>query len=153
MLEGLSYGSSLIRVARYGSVDSDLQNLFKTWEDQENSKLAEYARFPVDDAKSITACYLTDASLAQINANQEILTQLEIAKPAENDQAQLLARDYHLVSPISSAIVTEVPSYTEMTVATAVSPEADTWLLLVVAGGMIFMGIYTQRRKPRSSAA
>jgi hypothetical protein len=147
MLEGLSTGPTLNMVARYGPIASDLRNFFKSWQN-ENPITPEYSRTP--DGETITAGSLTDAGLAQLSAYQELLTELQQNKQTET--AQTLAEDYHLVSPVSSAIVTDVPGFDESTVATAVSPEADTWLLFIIAGALIAFGISENKRRPRVSA-
>ncbi|MBS1952684.1 MAG: hypothetical protein JST89_00715 [Cyanobacteria bacterium SZAS-4] len=151
MLEGTVPGRSLVMVPRTQSVHSDLQNLFKSWrKDPKTDTNNEFRQ--VNNDEPLGGAYMTNSSLAQVAAYRELLSDMEKGSSYEAP-ANFLAQKYHLVSPTSSAIVNNVPVVEEKTVGTAVAPEADTWLLLIVAFGIISFGIYQQKRTPRSSIA
>ncbi len=150
ILEGAIAGNSLVMVPRYQSVHVDLQNFFKSWKANPQTDNHQFKR--ADNNDPLAAGYMTDSSLAQLAAYRELLSDMEQGSSGEAPASALAAR-YHLVSPASSAIVTNVPFIDEHTVATAVAPEADTWLLLIVAFGVISVGVYQQKRNPRSSPA
>lgn len=150
MLEGTVPGQSLVMVPRTQSVHSDLQNLFKSWKKNPQTDNEQFRRANNDEP--ITGAYMTNSSLAQVAAYRELLSDVQQGSSYEAP-ANFLAQKYHLVSPTSSAIVKDVPVVEEKTVGTAVAPEADTWLLLIVAFGIIAFGVYQQKRNPRSSAA
>lgn len=151
MLEGTIPGPSLVMVPRTQSVHSDLQDLFKSWKENPQTDKNQFRQANNNDP--IVGAYMTNSSLAQAAAYRELLS--DMAKGSAYDgPANLLAQKYHLVSPTSSAIVTNVPvTEEEKAVGTALAPEADTWLLLIVAFGIISFGIYQQKRKPRSLPA
>ncbi len=148
MLEGMSANHSLLMVPRSQSVHSDLQDFFKSWKPDAQTNNDQFRR--VDNNDPIASAYMTNSSLAQVSAYRELLSDVEQGSAYE-DHANFLAKNYHLVSPTSSAIVTNVPVTEEKSVGTAVAPEADTWLLLIVAFGIISFGVYQQKRIPRSS--
>lgn len=150
MLEGAIASKSLVMVPRYQSVHADLHNFFKSWHANPQTDQRHFKRAENNDA--IAAGYMTDSSLAQVAAYQELLSDMEQGSSYEAP-ANFLAAKYHLVSPASSAIVTNVPIADQKTVATAVAPEADTWLLLIVAFGVVSFVVYQQKRNPRSSPA
>ncbi len=86
----------------------------------------------------------------EISSRDENVRPDQNARPAANDaaadEAKELARDYHLVSPVSSAVVLNENPSREEKVATAVSPEPETWLLLLIA--FAFMAaIYLKQKK------
>jgi len=151
MLEGAIPSDSLVMVPRYDAVHSDLQSLFKSWTTNPEANGNEFRRSQI--TPPIAAAYMTDASLAQLFAYQEVLAELQTAKSSSTAPSSFLASKYHFVSPVSSAIVTNVPVNEEKTVGTAVAPEAETWLLLIVALGIISFAVYENKRKPRRSPA
>jgi hypothetical protein len=71
----------------------------------------------------------------------------EIIADPSSDAAPELAQAYHIVSPVSSAIVTEFVGTELKKVNTGISPEADFWLLLIVAGGLIGYAIISERKR------
>ncbi|MBI2811745.1 MAG: hypothetical protein HYX67_13090, partial [Candidatus Melainabacteria bacterium] len=127
---------------------ADLQSFFKSWKANPQTDTPQFKHTVNSDA--LASAYMTDASLAQVAAYRELLSDME---QGSSDEANLLAGRYHLVSPASSAIVTNVPVVEEKTVGTAIEPEADTWLMLIVAFGVISFYVYQQKRNPRSSPA
>ncbi len=158
ILNGVYTGPSFVRVTRAGSIEKDLSALGEAWSSDPTDvatassgiaedALAEYSiEQPAPSGQPITG-YETDSSLAQLYANQKIVNDLN--KPVLEELTKV-ASDYHIVSPVSSAVVTEDDSTEIKTVNTAVAPEADTWLLLIVVAGVV---VFVIRRKRLQEAS
>jgi len=102
-------------------------------------------------------------SIASLYGNGELLKEVgncfPDGAPADSPGARAIAFKYRLVSPVSSAIVkTDYVEEKErekapqaVSVNTGVAPEADTWLMIVLALGAV---VYCQRRHgPRVNRA
>ncbi|HEY9719361.1 MAG TPA: VIT domain-containing protein [Trichormus sp.] len=150
ILNGIYPSTSFVRVSRADDISSDLERLYLSWNRSPNGE-PEFASIPYLENGVVTG-HQTDQSLAQLYASKLILADVDsldsIEQVVDQSQATQLASDYHLVTPVSSAVVTSYDAPDgEQKVATGVAPEADTWLLLIVAGGVIFGCIRIQRRK------
>ncbi|MCA9802640.1 MAG: hypothetical protein KC777_11785 [Cyanobacteria bacterium HKST-UBA02] len=151
LLEQLYVNGSYVRVARTGGIEGDLKNLFGSWRQgtfqcgsSPVSSLPENARVVEGD------------SIARLYGNSELLKEVgncfPDGVPAECPGARTIAFKYRLVSPVSSAIVkTDYVEEKErgkepraVSVNTGVAPEADTWIMIVLALAAV---LYFQRRR------
>ena len=160
MLAGMNPNSGLIRIARSGPVHADLENLWTAWTAREKNNLSNSgdAIFvsPIGSFKTIPGIdelkehlHVTDGSLAQLYASQQIASILgAFPGSSEEERAGLIAASYQIVSPVSSAVVADINPEARRSpqVATAVSPEADTWILLVIAGVVLASVLLLQER-------
>ncbi|MBK9143262.1 MAG: hypothetical protein IPM23_12240 [Candidatus Melainabacteria bacterium] len=150
LLDQLYVNGSYVRVARTGKIEGDLESLFDSWRRPPSragsspvSRLPENARVVEGD------------SIARLYGNGELLKEVgncfPDGAPADSPGARAIAFKYRLVSPVSSAIVkTDYVEEKEkektaqaVSVNTGVAPEADTWLMIVLALGAV---VYCQRR-------
>jgi hypothetical protein len=105
VLNGISFAPGLEKVQRFGSVGSDLQNLFSHWVQRSKILLynrtcaREYSNMPLRNVRAY------DEDIASLAANDRILTEGGGDVSLVSDDSYLLASDLHLVTPISSAIV------------------------------------------------
>ncbi len=107
LLNGIDAGSALVRVCKMGSILSDFTLLKDSWQAREQ-KGAEFSFYPAWQASDIPPTAApSSSSLAQLYAYQQLLKDLQSSSVAQVDEAYRLAEQYHLVSPVSSAIVTE----------------------------------------------
>lgn len=151
LLEHLYVNGSYVRVARTGEIERDLKNLFGSWRQAPFhcgsapvSGLPENARVVEGD------------SVARLYGNSQLLKEVgncfPDGVPAESPGAKAIAFKYRLVSPVSSAIVkTDYVEEKErekepraVSVNTGVAPEADTWMMIVLALAAV---LYCQKRR------
>jgi len=150
ILNGIYPCSSFVRVTRTADISSDLQGLYRSWKSPASAD-GEFSSIPYREGEVVPG-HETYPSLAQLYASNQILQDVSrldsIDQTVDQTQAAQLAQDYHLVTPVSSAVVTSTDALErDQKVATGVAPEADTWLLLIVAGGLIVACIRIQRRR------
>lgn len=153
ILNGINTNDAFIRVPRTDTVSNDLKSLFQSWQpaplDGENQAQSEFEKLAVDDASVLPIGYETESTLAQLYAGRLIARELN----ANNiEPLGKVAADYHVVSPVSSAVVTEDQSIEVKKVNTALAPEADTWLLLLVAIALVMALMIMQKRKQEAAA-
>jgi hypothetical protein len=105
--------SAFKRLDKTGSLSDDLRQLYHSWQPQPASEAqpaSETAEFIIHTPLNFNASASvpeTSPALAQLFAYRRILADLErpqLASPAEPNQ---LAAQYHLITPISSAVVTD----------------------------------------------
>lgn len=138
---GILSHPGLVRVPRIGNITADLNNLFSSWK-------ADWQPTPRWSRASTEGALLNKHNtLAQLYAYDQILQYT--ASDVTSASAVELAKMYHVVGPVSSAIVRPTENSDEQRVATGIGPEADTWLLLVVVGCLLFAHFKDQQRKLR----
>ncbi len=101
ILSGIDSNPSLIRVKHTGNLKQDLDTLFnETWKGQTSDALDQYLHH-LGDGPSEPG-HETISELAQLQGYEQILKENQ----AGNEQRAIhIAQQYHLVSPVSSAIV------------------------------------------------
>lgn len=121
LLSGLEPNSNFVSVARVGKLQDDLSRLFSSWKTgtvkpSDNLRFADWNR-PTDVAVENQANISGDSKhelklsgspisgLSQLYGYQKLL---ESYKSSDITPALVLAEKYHLVSPVSSAVVMEV---------------------------------------------
>jgi len=97
---------NLVRVTRIGSMSEDLNSLYKAWDRSDETK-PEY-EVTTSAAPDLGNAHDTSSSLAQLYAYNQILKDLQSNNSALISQAHVLAGRYHLITPISSAVVTDI---------------------------------------------
>lgn len=155
MTQNLNPSASLITVPRVDTVESDLRSLFSTWR-------SDWQRTPIFTRQpdQETVGHLTPLELPQLAAYDQIIQDLDSPTATVDSEswgdAVKLADQYHLVSPVSSAIVKTMEDKAkdekEQKIAVAVGPEADTWLLLLVVAGILIMQMRADKRKKEAMA-
>ena len=127
LLNGVNSQKTLVRVERSGDLKSDLITFFNACSDTSTKPEPEYA-FSQGLAKNPTGVEVeaaaensntmpVDKRLAQIWANQRIAEDLQNPMLARSSEPGVLAQAFQIVSPVSSAIVSEPE---ETTLATAI---------------------------------
>lgn len=109
LLNGQIANWALTRVDRCSELKSDLKRLFASWKANAASK-EEFVvhQRSIDSADTATEnSSQTDKSLAQLYAYKKIINDLEFADSAKSLEPYSLASTYNLVSPVSSAVVTD----------------------------------------------
>ncbi len=130
LLNGVNSQKTLVRVERSGDLKSDLITFFNACSDTSTNPEPEYA-FSQGVAKNPTGVEVeataensntipVDKRLAQIWANEKIAEDLRNPLLARGSEPGVLAQAFQIISPVSSAIVTEPE---EKTLATAVKPK------------------------------
>lgn len=173
ILQGMTAVGALVEVPRGDGITKDLENLFYAWTVETELNAAPEFRTVelntgtamVNDAAGndkgngaiVPAVQIeADPALAQLYAYRQVQENFDSSNTTEVARASDLAEKYHLVSPVSSALVSLDDPNEEQRVSTAVAPEADTWLLLIVAFAVIAWFIHTQkltRLRPRVTRA
>lgn len=130
LLNGVNSQKALVRVERSGDLKNDLITFFNACSDASTNPEPEYS-FSQATAKNPSAVDIAttaeksntipvDKRLAQIWANERIAEDLRNPVLASGSEPGMLAQAFQIVSPVSSAIVTEPE---EKTLATAVKPK------------------------------
>jgi hypothetical protein len=181
VLSGLIPGPRLVRVPRMACLSADLSSFFDACRGEpasardsnlpgksELTDLTEltgqggtdslvsshrFAIIPAQKDAAVSQLHECNGGLAQLYAYDQILRAAGYLGGEDNAGASgQLATSYHLVSPVSSAVVADLDRPPSENVATAVAPEADFWILLIIAGAMIGSGIWLQRRQLAAGA-
>lgn len=140
--------TALVRATRSGDISSDLLYLYRSWK-MPDHQVAEFTCTP-NQASEPTQNHETYACLSQLYANELISNELNRQTSADPFPETKLAQQYRLVTPVSSAVVTpDIGDGEEQRVATGTAPEADSWLLVIIAGAVIVSCIQGQRQKLR----
>jgi hypothetical protein len=130
LLNGVNSQKTLVRVERSGDLTSDLITFFNACSDASTNPEPEFA-FSQVIAKNAPGVEIAttaensntipvDKRLAQIWANERIAEDLRNPLLARGSEPGVLAQAFQIISPVSSAIVTEPE---EKTLATAVKPK------------------------------
>lgn len=130
LLNGVNSQKTLVRVERDGDLKSDLITFFNACSDASTNPEPEYAfsqgaeKNPPSVDIATTAeksnTIPVDKRLAQIWANERIAEDLRNPMLARGSEPGVLAQAFQIISPVSSAIVTEPE---EKTLATIVKPK------------------------------
>ncbi|MGD9681026.1 MAG: VIT domain-containing protein [Candidatus Obscuribacterales bacterium] len=99
VLSDSNYSDHINRVPREGKLEDDIKNLFRLWAGPAPADQSPPANIPVEIKNPEKAF-----ELAQIVANQEVLA---LYLRGATWQAGELARQYHLITPATSAVVTD----------------------------------------------
>ncbi|MBM3303134.1 MAG: hypothetical protein FJY85_24710, partial [Deltaproteobacteria bacterium] len=139
VLEELDGVQSVRRVPRLGNLEEDLARLFTRWKPEspgiewKRVRLSAGHTFDRDSAKK------TSGHLVRLWANDEVLQLRSIRKADAQGEAITLATRYHLVTPVTGAVVLErAQQYSEAGLTPVAPdkvptiPEPETWLLLGV---------------------
>ena len=147
-LEGLP---ALTEVPRLGTVAADLARLFAQWQGQWQQFTLVRERLAAEAFQEESHGQATSAHLARLWAYDTVM-QLQQAHKQPAEALQLALR-YHLVTPLTGAVVLETQQqYTQAglepvppgTVPTI--PEPEIWMLLVVAALIVGGMLYHRRR-------
>ncbi len=103
ILKDIRANSSVCHPARRGSIQSDLSELFSSWADEPDKT----PQFNITDAASENIDKESSEALLKLAAYNRLLEQLRASKTDNSGEACKIARDYHLVSPVSSAVVAD----------------------------------------------
>lgn len=107
LLEGTTVSGAIVRVSRSGAVADDLRRLFSAWLPADVGS-GEFHVYNDPVPESVLAEHQADQSLATLRAYDTILAELASGKADDAAAAASLTSIYHLVTPISSAVVAEV---------------------------------------------
>jgi hypothetical protein len=152
VLEALDGIAAVKMVPRLGSVNEDLQRLFRGWGPGAERIEIERKRLKPEAVSDRKGARETSDHLARLWAYDEVLKLLQSGNRAAGEQALKLASQYHLVTPVSGAVVLETKQQYEQAGLTPVPPdkvptipEPETWLLVGVLL-VIFLWILYHRR-------
>jgi len=116
VLEGLLVSDGLVRVRRKGSVGQDLRTLFDQWSRRAGPLTIARKRQKAEGKRPLTWSGRTAAVSAQLAAFNQILSVLSSQptwppkRPVGSEEPLALASVYHLVTPVSSAVVSPADS-------------------------------------------
>lgn len=105
--KGLDGINEVRSVARMGSLQKDLERLFKQLTGQANTFVFERTSKKVDKDFQPSEAFETSAHLARLWANDEVNRILAARDESLNDAAISLAARYQLVTPVTGAVVLE----------------------------------------------
>jgi len=152
VLEALDGIAAVKRVPRLGSVNDDLQRLFRGWNPGAQRIAIERQRLKSEEVSDRKRAKETSGHLARLWAYDEVLKLQKSGNQAARDQALKLASQYHLVTPVSGAVVLEnAQQYHEAGLAPVppdkvpTIPEPETWLLVGVLLVIILWVFYHRR--------
>jgi len=104
LLNGISFAPGLQKVQRFGSVQSDLQDLFSRWANRTATLQFKRSCTRSPNTASLEDAQAHDREIAVLAANQRILAESNEDISKVSDDSYLLAEGLHIVTPISSAI-------------------------------------------------
>ncbi len=116
ILNDLNPGPNYVRVARLGTVKSDLERLFSQWQPTASAanqfeilQAQEPAHENAESANpASTNTAAAPAYIAQLYGYHQLLASLQnTSDPTSQNQALALASKYQIVSPVSSAVVVD----------------------------------------------
>ncbi len=111
ILNDLNPGPNYVRIARLGTVKSDLARLFSQWQPTA-SAANQFEILPAEVAATANTLAANTgaapACMAQLYGYQQLLASLQnTSDPTNQNQALALASQYQIVSPVSSAVVVD----------------------------------------------
>ncbi|MBX9720257.1 MAG: hypothetical protein K2X81_02585, partial [Candidatus Obscuribacterales bacterium] len=117
ILEGVDNYSGVARVAQNGDLCGSLRQFFKSWTSENIKQEDEYVYLDAPTKADSFGSDVAPDSMAKLAAYNRILLDLANPSKASAAEANELARDYHLVTPISSAVVVDpIPEMTAVIV-------------------------------------
>ncbi len=153
VVEALDGIAGVKRVPRLGTVSEDLERLFKGWKTGSKRIVIERQRLKAKEAKDLSGAKETSDHLARLWAHDEVLKLLRSGNHAAEGNALKLASRYHLVTPVSGAVVLETKRQYKEAGLTPVPPdevptipEPETWLLIGVILAVFLWSLYHRRR-------
>jgi hypothetical protein len=154
IVEGLDGIQEVRRVPRLGDLTHDLRLLFDQWSagtkkiEAERRRLGQDAIFDPDKAEK------TSSHLVRLWAHDEVLKLTESRKEAARKEAIMMAIKYHLVTPVTGAVVLETAKqYKDAGLKPVerdevpVIPEPETWLLMAALFIIFLWMVYTRRNR------
>lgn len=148
-LDGLQAVKS---VPRLGNLGSDLERLFSSWVDAPLPLRRERLE---RTSVSVVGFKPTSSHLARLWARDEALRLLAERK---RDDAIKLAAAYHLVTPVTGAVVLETQEQYQRAGLQPVNansvptiPEPETWVLMVVVGIVLIWAVYRRKSQCRTA--
>lgn len=107
ILDGVENFAGVARVPQNGDLSSSLRQFFLSWTNEKLQQQAEYLYHDASFKSEEQGKYAAPAAMAKLAAYNRVL--LDLANPLTSpaNEANELARDYHLVTPISSAVVVD----------------------------------------------
>jgi len=151
VLEHLDGLQAVVAVPRLGTLTEDLTRLSAPWRGA--AQPLTVVRERVTAGQHSATAPATSTHLARLWAHHAVQQRLASAAPGSRDEAVRLATTYHLVTPVSGAVVLETQAqYQEAGLAPVDSakvptvPEPAAWMLMVIALGGLAVALVQRRR-------
>jgi hypothetical protein len=139
-------------VPRLGTLEEDLKRVFSSW----GTAVPEFQRdrLPVAELAVSQEAWKTSSHLARLWAREEVTRLMSSRRPEDREQAITLAARHQLVTEVTGAVVLErKEQYDEAGLKPVDSgtvpgvPEPETWMLLIVASGLLLVAAWRRRRE------
>jgi hypothetical protein len=158
ILEELRRVPAIQAVPRMSTPRADLESLFATWKPGETGLVATRIRVPAASEQGLDPAGRTWSHLAKLWAFDEV-NRLALSRSKEDhEKAVRLAMQYHLVTPLTGAVVLETAQQYKDAGLNPVDPskvptvpEPETWLLIFAALVMILWA--EKKRRDQCTAA
>jgi hypothetical protein len=150
-LDGIPY---VHRVPRLGTVEQDLRRLFTGWKSNAHRLALKRLRFGPETTFDRDSAKKSSDHLVRLWASDEVLRLRSIRTSDAQTEAVNVAARYHLVTPVTGAVVLETAQQYREAGLTPVPPEKvptipepETWLLMAVIL-IVFLWVLLKRRVP-----
>ncbi len=144
-------------VARSATLSEDLQRLFAQWQPQATRIAVTRERVAGAAPAGATP---TSEHLARLRAGDEVELLRQARAPEGQAAAVALASQYQLVTPVSGAVVLESQAQYDSAGLQPVAPgsvptipEPETWLMMIVALGVLVWRVRLARIRPAGMEA
>jgi hypothetical protein len=149
VLEAADGVASVYPVASSGQLADDLSRLYGEWD----GRVITWERARVTRPGALAGAAKTSDHLARLWAADQVRALRAAGNPADIEMAIAIARRYHLVTPVTGAVVLEttqqyndagldpLPQGTVPTI-----PEPEVWLLLAAAALVLLVAAWRKRR-------